>query len=232
MLRGMSTPEDLPVGEPVGGGPARRPRRTRLEGRFVALAPVDPVEDAEPLWRAAHDGSPGAERVWTYLAYGPFADTAEMRRWLDAVSPSEDPLFLTVHGPGGPCGVVSLMSVDPEMRRIEVGHIWFAPAAQRSEANTESVYLMLREAFDELGYRRVEWKCDALNARSRRAAERLGFTFEGVFRQHMVIKGRNRDTAWFSMLDAEWPAARAAFERWLETPADERPPLASLRADA
>ena len=232
MLRDMSAPHDLPVGEPVGGGPARLPGRARLEGRYVALAPVDPVEDAEPLWRAAHDGSPGAERVWTYLAYGPFADTAEMRQWLDAVSPSEDPLFLTVHGPGGPCGVVSLMSVDPEMRRIEVGHIWFAPAAQRSEANTESVYLMLREAFDELGYRRVEWKCDALNARSRRAAERLGFTFEGVFRQHMVIKGRNRDTAWFSMLDAEWPAARAAFERWLEPPADERPPLASLRADA
>jgi RimJ/RimL family protein N-acetyltransferase len=232
MLRAMSAPDDPPVGEPVDGGPARPPRRTRLEGRYVSLAPVDPAQDAEPLWRAAHDGSPGAEHLWRYLAYGPFADVDEMRRWLDSISPSEDPLFLTVHGAGGPCGVVSLMSVDVQMRRIEVGNIWFAPSAQRSEANTESVYLMLREAFDELGYRRVEWKCDALNARSRAAAERLGFTFEGVFRQHMVIKGRNRDTAWFAMLDAGWPTARAAFERWLETPADERRQLASLRAGA
>jgi RimJ/RimL family protein N-acetyltransferase len=115
------------------------------------------------------------------------------------------------------------------MRRIELGNIWYAPRAQRTGANTETIYLLLREAFDELGYRRVEWKCNALNARSRGAAERLGFTFEGVFRQHMVVKGRNRDTAWYSMLDTEWPSARDAFERWLATPVDARPSLASLR---
>jgi RimJ/RimL family protein N-acetyltransferase len=198
-------------------------------GRFVRLAPVDPAADAGPLWRATHDGSDDAEAVWTYLAYGPFADAAAMRAWLETLVPSEDPLFLTVHTAAGPSGVVSFMSIEPELRRIELGHIWYAPAAQRSEANTETVFLMLREAFEELGYRRVEWKCDALNERSRAAAERLGFTFEGVFRQHMVVKGRNRDTAWFSIVDGEWPELRAAFERWLEAPADDRPSLASLR---
>jgi RimJ/RimL family protein N-acetyltransferase len=220
---------ERPVGDPVSGPPARRPGRGPRRGRSVALVPVDPAADAEPLWRATHDGSEAAEAVWTYLAYGPFADVTEMRAWLETRAPSEDPLFLTVHTDAGPSGVVSFMSVEPEMRRIELGHIWYAPAAQRTEANTETVFLMLREAFDELGYRRVEWKCDARNARSRAAAERLGFTFEGVFRQHMIVKGRNRDTAWYSMLDAEWPPAREAFERWLDAPAGERAPLATLR---
>ena len=195
----------------------------------MTLVPVDPGTDAEPLWRATHDGSDAAEAVWTYLAYGPFADVGAMRAWLETLVPSEDPLFLTVHTDAGPSGVVSFMNVDPEMRHLELGHIWYAPRAQRSDANTETVFLMLREAFEQLGHRRVEWKCDALNARSRAAAERLGFTFEGVFRQHMIVKGRNRDTAWYSMLDGEWPNARDAFERWLSAPAGERPPLASLR---
>jgi RimJ/RimL family protein N-acetyltransferase len=218
-----------PVGDPVRGPAARRPGREPRVGRFVRLAPVDPAGDAESLWRATHDGSDAAEAVWTYLAYGPFADAAAMRAWLETLVPSDDPLFLTVHADAGPSGVVSFMSIEPEMRRIELGHIWYAPAAQRSEANTETVFLMLREAFEDLGYRRVEWKCDALNARSRAAAERLGFTFEGVFRQHMIVKGRNRDTAWFSIVDDEWPELRAAFERWLEAPAHDRPSLASLR---
>jgi RimJ/RimL family protein N-acetyltransferase len=218
-----------PVGDPVPGRAARRPGREPRVGRYVRLSPVDPAGDAESLWRATHDGSDDADAVWTYLAYGPFADAAAMCAWLDTLVPSEDPLFLTVHTDAGPSGVVSFMSIEPEMRRIELGHIWYAPAAQRSEANTETVFLMLREAFEELGYRRVEWKCDALNARSRAAAERLGFTFEGVFRQHMVVKGHNRDTAWFSIVDDEWPELRAAFERWLEAPAADRPSLASLR---
>ena len=114
---------------------------------------------------------------------------------------------------GDPVGVVSYLNIVAPDRRIELGHIWYVPAAQRGRANTETAYLLMRQAFDELGYRRVEWKCDALNARSRAAAERLGFTFEGVFRQHMIVKGRNRDTAWFSMTDTEWPARRAAIER-------------------
>lgn len=220
---------ERPVGAPVSGPPARRPGRQRRRGRSVELDPVDPVADTEPLWRATHDGSDAAAAVWTYLAYGPFEDASAMRAWLETLASSEDPLFLTVHTDAGPSGVVSFMNVEPEMRHLELGHIWYAPAAQGTEANTETVFLMLRESFEELGHRRVEWKCDALNARSRAAAERLGFTFEGVFRQHMVVKGRNRDTAWYSMLDTEWPRARVAFERWLDTPSGDRPPLASFR---
>jgi RimJ/RimL family protein N-acetyltransferase len=219
----------LPVGDPVEGAPARPPERRPLVGRYVSLEPVEPTADAEALWRAAHDGSDEAVAMWTYMPYGPFEDAGRMRAWLEEVAPSDDPLFLTVKGDDGPLGMASFLNVDAAMRRIEIGHIWYAPRAQRSEANTEVAYLMLREAFDRLGHRRVEWKCDALNERSRVAALRLGFTFEGVFRQHMVVKGRNRDTAWFSMLDGEWPAAREAFERWLAREHESRPPLASLR---
>jgi RimJ/RimL family protein N-acetyltransferase len=229
MLRPMT--EALPIGEPVVPASALPPGRGVRTGRFVRLAPVRPAH-AEVLWRAAHDGSEEASRMWTYLAYGPFADAEEMRSWISSVAPSEDPLFLVVEGEAGPLGMVSYLNADTTMRRIELGHIWYAPSAQRTEANTEAAYLMLAESFDELGYRRVEWKCDALNARSRAAAIRLGFTFEGVFRQHMVVKGRNRDSAWFSMLDREWPLVRAAFERWLELDPAARPSLDALRAAA
>jgi RimJ/RimL family protein N-acetyltransferase len=225
----IAVPDDLPVGDPVAGDPARVPGRDRRDGRFVSIEPIDAARDAEALYRRSHDGSPEAERMWTYLAYGPFASASDMRAWLEALEPSNDPLFLTVSDAGGPAGVVSCMSIEPAMRRIEIGHIWYAPDAQRSEANTEVVFLLLREAFEDLGYRRVEWKCDSRNERSRAAALRLGFTFEGVFRKHMIIKGRNRDTAWFSMTDDEWPSARVAFERWLAAPSDARPSLASLR---
>lgn len=229
-FRAMST--DLPVGEPVEGEPARPIARRRIGGRFVSLEPVDAVAHGDPLWRAAHDASEAAGRLWTYLPYGPFADPAEMCAWITSIEPSEDPRFFTVVGESGPLGMVSFLNADLAMRRIELGHIWYAPAAQRREANTEATYLMLRESFEELGHRRVEWKCDALNERSRAAALRLGFTFEGVFRQHMIVKGRNRDTAWFAMLDGEWPAARAAFERWLAADPRDRPPLAAIRASA
>ena len=163
------------------------------------------------------------------MPYGPFADADEMRGWLGAIAGSDDPLFLAVTGPHGPCGMASFLNADTAMRHVEIGHIWYAPSAQRTEANTEVAFLMLEEAFERLGHRRVEWKCDALNERSRTAALRLGFTFEGVFRQHMVIKGRNRDTAWFAMLDHEWPSAREAFQGWLSADPADRPPLASLR---
>ena len=222
--------EAPPVGGVVDDRPARAPERRELEGRYVSLRPVDPAGDAEPLWIAAHDGSVGASRVWTYLSYGPFAAADPMAEWLRECGRSDDPLFLTVVSQqDGPVGMAAFMNVDLTHRRLELGHIWYAPSAQRTEANTEAAFLMLRESFERLGHRRVEWKCDALNERSRAAALRLGFTFEGVFRQHMVVKGRNRDSAWFSMTDGEWPAARAAFETWLSADRADRPPLASLR---
>jgi RimJ/RimL family protein N-acetyltransferase len=180
--------------------------------------PLDPVAHGAGLYAASHDGSEEAGRLWTYLAYGPWPDERAMRAWLDPLPGSDDPLFLTVvdRATGDAVGIATFMSIDPGMRRLELGNIWYAPRAQRTRANTEATYLMLRAAFDGWGYRRVEWKCDALNARSRAAALRLGFTFEGVFRQHMIVKGRNRDTAWFSMLDREWPRIRANLERWFE----------------
>lgn len=196
----------------------------------MRLEPVDPARHAEPLWRAANDGSEEADRMWSYLPFGPFDGPAEMRSWAVLCALSDDPLvFTVVSHASGPIGMTSFMSIDPAMRHLEVGGIWYAPAAQRTEANTEAAYLMLREAFEELGYRRVEWKCDTLNERSRAAALRLGFTFEGVFRRHMVVKGRNRDTAWFSVIQDEWPVVRDALERWLDADRADRPPLTWLR---
>jgi RimJ/RimL family protein N-acetyltransferase len=213
--------DDRPVGDPVGTTPAGRPAREPLEGRYVSLVPVDPVRHTPGLFASAHDGSAEAERMWTYLPYGPWPDEDAMRTWGEGLPASDDPLFFTVvESTGDPVGVVTFMNIDPTMRHLELGNIWYSPRAQGTRANTESTYLMLRSAFDELGYRRVEWKCDALNARSRAAALRLGFSFEGIFRQHMIINGRNRDTAWFAMLDHEWPAVKANMERWL----DEDPP--------
>jgi RimJ/RimL family protein N-acetyltransferase len=222
--------DERPVGEPVGTTHARPPARAALDGRFVSLVSVDPAAHVHGLFESSHDGSDEAARMWTYLPYGPWPDEAAMRGWLDPLPGSEDPLFLTVieRSTGDPVGIVTFMSVDPTMRRLELGNIWYSPRAQRTRVNTESIYLMLREAFDQLGHRRVEWKCDALNARSRAAAERLGFTFEGVFRQHMIINGRNRDTAWFAMLDHEWLGVRANFERWLSE--DPPPSLRELNA--
>jgi len=187
-----------------------------FQGRYVSLEPMRPGRDAPELFAGSH-GSPDAEALWTYMPYGPFADAAEMETWLAERAESLDPAFLGVRdrASGRAVGMVSFLNVVPEMRRLELGHIWYAPVAQRTRANTESVYLMLRHAFEDLECRRVEWKCDALNARSRRAALRLGFAFEGIFRQHLIVKGRNRDTAWFSMLDSEWPRRREALESWL-----------------
>ena len=215
----------LPVGEPVDPTPARRPAREPIVGRFVSLVPVEPGTHAAGLFAASHDGSEEAGRMWTYMAYGPWDDEAGMGAWLETLPPSQDPLFFTALDPAGaPVGMASFLNVDPAMRHLELGHIWYAPRAQRTRTNTEAAYLMLRTAFDGLGYRRVEWKCDALNERSRAAALRLGFAFEGIFRQHMVIKGRNRDTAWYAMLDRQWPGIRAAMEGWLAA-SDPPPPL-------
>jgi RimJ/RimL family protein N-acetyltransferase len=183
----------------------------------VRLEPIDPAAHAGPLFACSH-GEVETEELWTYMPYGPFADVGAMRSWLASIASSTDPLFFAVvdRERRVPVGMASFLNVDASMRRVELGHIWYGPAAQRTRANTEATALMLAHAFDDLGYRRVEWKCDALNERSRAAALRLGFTFEGIFRRHMVVKGRNRDTAWFSMLDMEWPVVRDAIDRWLD----------------
>jgi RimJ/RimL family protein N-acetyltransferase len=221
------TVEPVPVGEHVAGDEAALPGHGPLEGRFIRAVPVEPDRHVEALFEGTH-GSEAAEAVWTYLPYGPFASVAGMREWLASIANSSDPVFSTVVdvASGRPVGVVSYLNIVPLDRRIEIGHIWYVPDAQHGRANTETCYLLLRRAFDELGYRRVEWKCDALNTPSRVAAQRLGFVFEGVFRQHMIVKGRNRDTAWFSITDREWPARRDAMERWL----DAEPGAVSLRA--
>lgn len=214
----------LPVGPVVEGAAAIAPGPEPMTGRWVSLAPPS-GSLAGALFATTH-GSPEAEAVWTYMPYGPFAHRSAMTDWLDGLAGSSDPRFFAVTLGGVPVGVVSYLNAVTNDRRIEIGHIWYVPAAQRTRANTEVAYLLLRRAFEELGNRRVEWKCDALNARSRAAAERLGFTFEGIFRQHMIVKGRNRDTAWFSMLDTEWPRVRSAMERWF----DAEPGAASLGA--
>ncbi len=184
-----------------------------LEGRWTKVEPVDPARHAHDLFEAAR----GADEIWTYLAYGPFDGEDEFTRWVGERARSDDPLFFAIVDleTGKARGMASLLRMDPANGVIEIGHIWFGPALQRTRQATEAIYLLSRYAF-ELGNRRYEWKCDSLNAPSRRAAERFGFVYEGIFRQHMVVKGRNRDTAWYSITDAEWPARRAAFESWLE----------------
>jgi RimJ/RimL family protein N-acetyltransferase len=206
-----------PVGDPVPGWtPRPRPARTQIAGAWARLEPLDPERHGAQLWDAYAEDAEG--RGWTYLANGPFADYAGYRAWLDAVAPGEDPLFhAIVDGASGlASGVASYLRIDPANGVIEVGHINYAPRLQRSRAATEAMFLMMRRAFDELGYRRYEWKCDSLNAPSRAAAERLGFRYEGLFRQAIVYKGRNRDTAWYAITDAEWPALKGRFERWLD----------------
>jgi RimJ/RimL family protein N-acetyltransferase len=187
------------------------PARRALTGDRVRLEPLDPGRHADDLYAAAA----GDPHLWDYLPYGPFADVEELRAHLARQAESDDPLFFTVVDDGRAAGVASYLRIEPEHGCIEIGHIWFGASLQRTPAATEAIYLLARHAFDDLGNRRLEWKCDAANARSRRAAERFGFTFEGVFRQHMIVKGRNRDTAWFSIVDGEWPAVRDAFETWL-----------------
>src|SRR5579864_6556430 len=211
---------------------ARSPERSSLEGELVRLEPVDPVRHARDLFEASRD----ADNIWTYLAYGPFDSLATFNLWLEARAASRDPLFFAVvdRAANVARGMASYLRIEPDHGVIEIGHIWFAPSLQRTRQATEAIFLLARHAFDELGYRRLEWKCDSLNAPSRRAAERFGFTYEGIFRQHMVTKDRNRDTAWFSIIDSEWPSRRAAFERWLapdnfDSAGRQRRSLAAIR---
>jgi len=205
------------IGAPLPGWtPRPRPPHTPLAGRLCRLEPLDPDRHGPALHEAYAADSEG--RNWTYLPYGPFASAQDWAAMMRVVQKMTDVIFYAIVAAdvGRPVGVASYLRIEPAMGSIEVGHLSYAPALQRHAAATEAMYLMMRHAFDELGYRRYEWKCDSLNQPSRRAALRLGFRFEGIFRQHMVIKGRTRDSAWFSILDSEWPALRNAFERWLE----------------
>ena len=204
-----------PVGLCVEGWrPPLKPSREPMPGRYCRLEALDPERHAEALHAANRLDAEG--RNWTYLAYGPFADLAEYRAWLVKQAASDDPLFYAIveQASGEAVGLASYLRITPEAGSIEVGHLAFSPRLQRRPAATEAMFLMMQRAF-ELGYRRYEWKCDALNDPSRKAAVRFGFSYEGIFRQATIYKGRNRDTAWYAAIDAEWPHLKAAFERWL-----------------
>jgi RimJ/RimL family protein N-acetyltransferase len=205
------------IGAPVDPlPPGRAPGREPLVGAYVRLEPVEVAAHGANLYRLSH-ARPEDAALWTYLAYGPFPNQAAFAAWLAERAASSDPLFFAVvdEPSGRASGMASYLNIVPDMGCIEIGHIWFGPPLQRTRGATEAIFLMMRQVFDDLGYRRLEWKCNALNEASMRAARRFGFTYEGTFRQHMVVKGRNRDTAWFALLDREWSAVRAAFEHWL-----------------
>jgi RimJ/RimL family protein N-acetyltransferase len=215
--------------------PVSRPSRRVLAGSTVRLQPLDPERDAPALFIASHNEHDPS--LWDYLPVGPFPTEADFSAWLASAARSDDPLYLAVvnEHTGDPAGMVSYLRMAPEHGVIEIGFIWFGPSLQRTSQATETIYLLARHAFDDLGYRRLEWKCNARNERSRRAALRFGFTYEGIFRQHMVVKNRSRDTAWFSIIDEEWPAIRDAFEAWLrpenfDSDGRQRQSLVAIRA--
>lgn len=199
----------------MNSAPAKKPERTTLPGRVVSMVPLDPEAHAEAIYKGSHGD--GRESLWDWLFDGPFPDLVSFTVSLKQKAASQDPLFFAIldNQTRRALGHATYLRIEPAHRVIEVGNILYTTDLQRTIGATEAMYLMARHVFEDLGYRRYEWKCNALNAPSRRAALRLGFSFEGIFRQHMIVKGRNRDTAWFSMLDSEWPSRKAAFERWL-----------------
>jgi RimJ/RimL family protein N-acetyltransferase len=219
----MTTTEIKALGPPVTGDAARRPERIVMDGAYVTVVPLDRAHHGDALWQSS--GGAEHQELWRYLHSGPFAERAAFDAYLNAKAASEDPMYFalvdrtmggTISGTGGrAAGHASYMRMDPGQRAIEVGAILYTPALQKTRAATEAMYLMARHAFEDLGYRRYEWKCNVLNDASQSAARRLGFSFEGVFRQQIIVEGRSRDTAWFSMLDREWPKRKREFERWL-----------------
>ncbi len=210
----MPSPPDL--GDPLDWSPVAPPAAAPLSGAHVLLRPVDAVADAQALYDESHEPH-GDPAIWTYLPDGPYANVAALRRMLDWAQSSDDPLYFSIvpRAQDTAQGLASYLRITPEFGVIEIGHIWFGPRLQRSRAATEAIFLLAAHVFEDLGYRRLEWKCNALNGASRRAAERFGFTFEGVFRKHMVLKGRNRDTAWYAVTDEQWPAIARGFRAWL-----------------
>lgn len=204
-----------PVGVEVDPTPRPLPARVPHKGRSVDLEPLH-VRHVTDLWRACQSDATGAS--WAYLGYGPFAEAARLRDFAANLAAQHDPMAWAVrpHRTGTADGWLTLMTIEPANAHIELGNIWFSPRMQRTRAATEAMFLLMRHAMDDLGYRRLTWKCNALNAPSRRAAERLGFVFEGTLRAVVVSKGRRRDTAWYSLLAEEWPGRRAALEAWLD----------------
>jgi RimJ/RimL family protein N-acetyltransferase len=205
-----------PIGAPLPGWKAPpRPPRTAMAGRYCRVEPVDAARHADDLYRA-NAADPG-KRNFTYLTIGPFDSFEAYREWMAAAKQSEDPLFHAIVDmeTGKAAGIASFMRIDTKNGVIEVGNLNYSPLLQRKRAATEAMYLMMKRAF-ELGYRRYEWKCDSLNAASRAAAQRLGFSYEGIFRQATIYKGRSRDTAWYAMIDSEWPEFDRAYTRWLD----------------
>jgi len=205
-----------PLGPPVDPRRAKQPERVTLPGRRITIVPLDTENHAAALYDASH-GNEEKESVWTYLSDGPYASLHEFQMSLMLKAQSTDPLFYAVidNDSGRALGYQTFLRIDTSNRVIEVGNIMYTPLMQRTASATEAQFLFAQYAFDTLGNRRYEWKCNDLNSPSKRAAERLGFMFEGVFRQHMIVKGRNRDTAWFAMLDSEWPSIKRAYESWL-----------------
>jgi len=208
-------------GQPVGEAlidwqPRQPPSRVTLKGRYCYLEPLR-VDHADALFRAYHLAED--TRSWTWLLREPDATAADFSQWVASVSDLPDPMHFTVfdNQTHSPVGTLALMRIDPKNGVVEVGHVHFSPLLSRTPMSTEAQYLLMQYVFDTLGYRRYEWKCNSLNEPSRRAALRLGFQYEGRFRQALVIKGHNRDTDWFSIIDAEWPALAKAFENWLAT---------------
>jgi RimJ/RimL family protein N-acetyltransferase len=208
---------DLPIGPLVDATPRPLPPRgVKLRGTYVELEPLHP-RHAPDLWRAAEPGTARGDASWTYLGYGPFASVEALEKFLGDFSTQTDHVVWAVRpiATGVASGWLTLMNIEPRNAAIELGNIWLSPVMQRTRAATEAMFLPLKLAADDLGYRRLVWKCNALNAPSRRAADRLGFVPEGEHRAHLVVKGRRRDTAWYSMLSDEWPRARDAILAWL-----------------
>ena len=200
---------------PVAPAVVLRPGREILAGSAIVLEPLDPRRHGDDLFAVA-DGAP--DSLWDYLPYGPFHERKGFDTWLSANASSADPVFYALRdtATGRAAGMTSFLNIVPANRSIEVGHIWFGPALQKTRAATQAIYLMIAHAFDDLGYRRVEWKCNALNARSRAAALRFGFRYEGLFLRHMITKGRNRDTAWYGLVIDDWAQVKAGFADWLD----------------
>jgi RimJ/RimL family protein N-acetyltransferase len=198
----------------------QHPTTESMQGEAVFLLPLNPERDAAALYDLSH-GTPEKEAIYKFLYYGPFADSTDMKAWMQKeMDGKSDPLVWTVFDTSTrqQIGVVALLSINAMHGRAEIGHVWFSPSVHKTKANTESQYLLLQYLFDVLHYRRVEWKCDTSNHASRTAAARMGFLFEGRFRQHMVVRGKNRDTDWFAMTDKEWSRCKTNFQAWLRNP--------------